>query len=79
MITINGTQYGTVKDVAAVFGCTPNTDLQIYALRESLDRDELPIAVHVLEELIAGLDEMKLEARRALVALHKMEQRGGEK
>lgn len=25
MIMINGTQYGTVKDVAAVFGCTPKT------------------------------------------------------
>lgn len=43
--------------------------------RQSLDRDELPIAVHVLEELIASLDEMKHEARRALVALHKIEQR----
>lgn len=28
---------------------------------------------------IASLDEMKLEARRAFVALRKMEQRGGEK
>ena len=28
---------------------------------------------------IASLDEMKLEARRALAALRKMEQRGGEK
>lgn len=29
--------------------------------RQSLDRNELPIAVHVLEELIASLDEMKHE------------------
>ena len=58
---------------------TPNADLLIYELRESLDLDELAIAEHVLEKLIAGLDEMKHEARRALAALRKMEQRGGEK
>lgn len=43
--------------------------------RQSLDRNELAIAEHVLEQLIAGLDEMKHEARRALAALRKMEQR----